>query len=102
MLPVIRTELAEADLARILDELDQKSPAAAERLASNIDDRCNLLSHFPEMGRARDELAPGVRSVLVKPYVLFYRVTATAVEILRILHGAQDIESIMRPEEDRP
>jgi toxin ParE1/3/4 len=96
MLPVVRTDQAETDLAEILDYLDKRSPQAAERLATAIDDRANLLGQFPEMGRKRDELAPGLRSMVVEQYVLFYRVSATAVEVLRILHGARDIDSIMK------
>jgi toxin ParE1/3/4 len=96
MLPVVRTDQAETDLAEIFDYLDEHNTQAAERLAEAIDERCRLLSQFPEMGRSREELAPGLRSVVIEPYVLFYRVTATAVEVLRILHGARDIDTIMR------
>jgi toxin ParE1/3/4 len=48
------------------------------------------------MGRTREELGPGLRSVVLEHYVLFYRVTATAVEVLRILHGTRDIDTIMK------
>jgi toxin ParE1/3/4 len=96
MLAVVRTDQAETDLAEILDYLEERSPQAAERLATAIDDRCSLLSQFPHMGRAREELGPGLRSVVVESYVLFYRVTETAVEVLRILHGARDIDTIMK------
>ncbi len=95
MLPVVRTERAERDLAEILAYLDERNQSAAEKLATAIDARCALLSQLPEMGRPRDELAPGLRSVVVKPYVIFYRVTKEAVEVLRILHGARDVDSIM-------
>jgi toxin ParE1/3/4 len=96
MLPVVRTDQAETDLVEILDHVDRHSPPAAERLATAIDDRCNLLGQFPEIGRTREELAPGLRSVVVDQYVLFYRVTPTAVELLRILRGARDIDTIMK------
>ena len=96
MLSVVRTDQAETDLAEILDSLEERSPQAAERLATAIDDRCTLLSQLPLMGRPREELGPGLRSVVIERYVLFYRVTATAVEVLRILHGARDIDTIMK------
>jgi len=51
---------------------------------------------FPLLGRAREELAPGLRSVAIERYVLFYRVSETAVTIVRILHGARDINRIMK------
>jgi toxin ParE1/3/4 len=96
MLTVVRTDRAETDLVEILDYLEERNPQAAARLATAIDGRCTLLGQLPEMGRTREELGPAVRSVVIEQYVLFYRVTATAVEVLRILHGAGDIDTIMR------
>jgi toxin ParE1/3/4 len=96
MLPVIRSELAERDLEAILDYLDERSPRAAERLTAQIEEKCRLLGQFPGMGRARDELAPGLRSVVVEQYILFYRITTDAVQVVRILHGSRDIENIIK------
>ena len=48
------------------------------------------------MGRTREELRPGLRSIVIEQYVLFYRATATAVEVHRILHGARDIDTTMK------
>jgi toxin ParE1/3/4 len=98
MLPVTRTERAEGDLADILDYLDRHSPPAAERLADSIDRRFAQLGLLPEIGRAREELAPGLRSIVIDRYVLFYRVTPNAVEVLRILDGARDFERVMKEE----
>jgi len=98
MLPVLRTERAECDLADILDYLDQHSPPAAERFATAVDQRCAQLGQLPGIGRPREEIAPGLRSIVIERYVLFYRVTTHAVEVLRILHGARDLDRIMREE----
>jgi len=46
------------------------------------------------MGRKRDELIPGIRSLPVKRYVVFYRVTNNTIEIARILSGYRDIETL--------
>jgi toxin ParE1/3/4 len=54
------------------------------------------------MGRTREELGPGLRSVLVQRYVLFYRVTTSGVEVLRILHGVRDLESLLDGENGFP
>jgi toxin ParE1/3/4 len=42
----------------------------------------------------RAELLAGMRSLLIHPYILFYRVEADTVEIVRILHGRRDVASI--------
>jgi len=59
-----------------------------------------LLSKFialagqPLMGRTRDELRPNVRGFPVGNYIIFYRDTLEHIEIIRVLHGARDIENI--------
>lgn len=37
---------------------------------------------------------PGLRSVLVHSYIVFYRVQATNVEIVRVLHQRRDFAAI--------
>jgi toxin ParE1/3/4 len=98
MLPIIRTAQAESDLEDILDYLDQRNPQAAERFAAAVDGRCAQLSHLPEIGRARQELGPGLRSLVIEQYLLFYRITPIAIEVLRILHGARDLNQILTEE----
>ena len=44
----------------------------------------------PNMGSERPELVPGMRSLSIESHILFYRVTANRVEIIRVLHGRQD------------
>ena len=91
MLPVLRTDRAETDLEEILEYLSEYSTGAAERLAHNIDERCRVLSENPMLGRAREELGIGVRSLVVDKYLLFYRIRDDSIRILRILHGSRKI-----------
>jgi toxin ParE1/3/4 len=88
VLRVLRTPQAQRDYDDIVEYLDEHSPAAADRFATAVASQCRLLSRFPQLGRVRDELYPGMRSVVVGKYLISYRITSTAVEILRILHGA--------------
>jgi toxin ParE1/3/4 len=46
------------------------------------------------MGKQRSELAPLLRSFPVKNYLIFYRPIDEGIEIVRILHGSQDIETL--------
>ena len=41
----------------------------------------------PELGRARDDLPPGVRSLVVRQHIVFYRLEADTIRVLRVLHG---------------
>jgi plasmid stabilization system protein ParE len=42
---------------------------------------------------------PGLRSVLVHPYTVFYRLNDGAVEIVRILHERRDIARVFLKKE---
>ncbi len=46
----------------------------------------------PRVGRPCDEVRPGYRRYLVGSHVLFYRVTAKVVFVVRILHQRMDTE----------
>lgn len=100
MAEVRHTPRAEADLEEILYRLHRDHPHADERLADAFVDKTRTLARFPEIGRLRPELAPGVRSTLVQPYVIFYRVEGDVVQILRIIHGKRDLRRIMRDESE--
>jgi toxin ParE1/3/4 len=54
-----------------------------------------LLARQPGLGRHREELAPAIQSFSIGRYIIFYRAVASAIEIVRVLHGARDIESIL-------
>jgi len=98
MVEIRRTPQAENDLETILEDFQRKNPAMAERYATAFHDKGQMLAKFPEMGRSRPEIAPNLRSTLVRPYVIFYRLDGDAVQIIRILHGKRDLRSIMQAE----
>lgn len=69
--------------------------ASAERADAVLDiltDRFELLAGTPRLGRARPELGPEVRSLVVEPLVVFYRPRSWGAEIARVLHAAQDLD----------
>jgi len=51
------------------------------------------------MGRARDELVPGVRCFPVGRYVVFYVPLDDGIDIVRVLHGARDIDAVFNPKQ---
>jgi toxin ParE1/3/4 len=63
------------------------SPEIADKLLREITLASVRLSERPFLlGRVRDEIRPGLRSTLVSPYVIFYRVTEVTIEVVRVLH----------------
>ncbi|MDR6294461.1 type II toxin-antitoxin system RelE/ParE family toxin [Inquilinus sp. 2KB_12] len=86
---VILTADALADLASIRAHIGEHNPFAATRIAIQIIATCDRLEYLPERGRLG--IVPGTRELTAMwPYVIVYRITPAAVEILRIWHGAQD------------
>jgi toxin ParE1/3/4 len=74
----------------------------ADRTLANIESKFRLLAQFPSSGRSRsisvgesrDELLAGLRSYPAGDFVIFYRILATTVEVVRVLHGRRDIDVI--------
>ena len=82
------------DLTEAYAYLADRNPAAADGLFDEIELVVQLLAAFPEIGRPRDELRPGVRSFRVRRFrhLIFYRRTDDDIVLLRLLHGARDID----------
>jgi toxin ParE1/3/4 len=91
MRTLTRSDRAREDIASALRHLRRHSAPAARRLAAAVDRACRLLRTNPLVGKARDDLEPGVRSVVVSGYYLMYTVTDTEVIVVRFLHGSRDL-----------
>lgn len=85
---------ATADLLEIWSYIADDSVANADAFVDKLYETMQTLGHQPGLGRRREELAPGIQSFPYGRYILFYRVVAGAIEIVRVLHSARDIENI--------
>lgn len=92
-LPIARNARAEEDLIAIWQHIAHDSEAAADRLLDRIEARWQQLATYPYSGAPRDDIAPGIRHLVVGEYLTLYRVGEDAVEILRVLHGRRKIEA---------
>ncbi len=96
---------ANQDLKDIYDWVVAESgyPQIAEKLIARIFDRCESLGEFPMMGRARDDLQPGVR---ILPFeriaVIAYRILAGEVEVINIFYGGRDYEAFLLDHDEPP
>jgi toxin ParE1/3/4 len=73
---------------------------AAERLLNRIEVTIDRLMQFPMTGTTRDTLAPGLRSIRVRPFqhLIFYRGVEDQLVLIRLLHGARALaEQDYRP-----
>jgi toxin ParE1/3/4 len=96
----IFTKRAEQDVFEITTYLARDSLKVAQSFLSALEDICNLLAKQPDMGSERI-FSGRIGRVRIFPiskfrkYLVFYRRTDDTVEILRVLHGAQDIPLVM-------
>ena len=82
---------ARQDLSDILVYTEQqwgKAQRADTRTA--IDRGLRELQQYPEFGRAREELRPGLRSLQVRQHVIYYRIQPSGIRVDRILHESMD------------
>jgi toxin ParE1/3/4 len=91
---------AETDLILIWVYYAESSEGAARRIRDEITSKFNLLLQFPHIGRSREDLQHGYRSIPVGNHVVFYREIENGVEIMRVLHGAQDLHEVFVAEHD--
>jgi toxin ParE1/3/4 len=84
------TEPAFQDLKDICDYIGERDgPAAARRIALKIYESLNSLLEFPRRGRHGRK--PDTRELVFSglPWLAIYRIHEDAIEVNRILHGAQ-------------
>lgn len=96
MRKVVISELAKEDLYQISDYVAQYSPPAATRLMKRFRKQFDALASFPQLGRERNDLAIGIRCLVMDRYLIFYQPDDSddedpTLEIWRVRHGAQDL-----------
>ncbi len=95
-MPVIqRTVQAEEDLIELWIYIAQDNPPAADRLLDTIEQRFQALAANPLMGRLRPDIAPELRYFIVGRYLILYRTVENGIQIIRVIHGARDIPSLI-------
>ena len=82
------------DLNRLSDYFLETNVEAGERLFKAFNQQFYNLTQFPNLGKPYPHLNPNIRGLLVEKYILFYRVTMTQVEIVRIVDGRQDLSKL--------
>lgn len=88
MLPIVWLASASRNLADIIGFIAQDNPAAARKLRAQIEASVLPTAEHPYV--FRPGRVAGTREVVAHPnYIVVYRVTARAIEVLRVLHARQ-------------
>ena len=88
-----RRPQAEADILEIWDFIAEDSVAEADLWVDRLDAKLGLWATQPMMGRSRDELAQGLRSLAFGRYVVFFESIPDGIDVLRVLHGSRDLDA---------
>ncbi len=92
------TAEAKADIRRIANYIAEHNPIAADAWTHRVQRRCQSLAKAP----LRYALVPGhevsgIRRRPVGSYLIFYRADSGTVQVLHVIHGAQDYEPLLFP-----
>lgn len=72
----------------------RNSDASADAIYDRIEQSCARLAEHPQLGRARPEIAPDARALVIERWLALYRLTDDGAQIVRIVDGARDLAAI--------
>lgn len=93
---IVLSHRAREDFKRIWTHVALDDVAAADRLLLALDARIARLGDFPGIGTSRDDIRPGVRTLVHGNYLILYAHVADAdlVEIVAVVEGMRDLDRL--------
>jgi toxin ParE1/3/4 len=89
------------DIEQIADYIARQSGLdQADRFLSKLDNKFVKIAQFPNLGRKRDEILPGLRGLSMDQYLILYMPIGQDVEIFRIVSGYRDLLALFTDAED--
>ena len=94
--------VADADIDRHFDYLAERSVEVGLRFLRAVTQSLEDLALMPGIGARRDYHNPDLVGLRMSPvtrfenYLIFYLTTEDSIHVVRVLHGAQDIERIFQ------
>jgi toxin ParE1/3/4 len=86
------TNAAIDHLVAINDYVSNDSKLYADRLIDKLTRRSEQIAAFPLSGRMVPEYKDeSIREVIERPYRIIYRIKVDQIDILAVVHGAQDL-----------
>jgi toxin ParE1/3/4 len=90
-------DAARMDLREIAIYIARDNPDRSESFVEELLVRIETIGERPLSFPERNDWGEGIRRALHGRYLILFRVRDDRVEILRILHGARDIDSLLEP-----
>ncbi len=96
MVRVIEISIAAlADFDHLYDLIAKHNPKSAATTLRRLDEAIHLLIEQPRMGRSYRHGRLRLRVLIHRDYLVFYRERPGVIDILRVLHGKQNIPDIL-------
>jgi toxin ParE1/3/4 len=95
-----RSAAARLDLLQHYVYIGERNLDAAKRFLTAAHEACRMLARMPGMGALREFKNPataGLRSWPIKGFenfLIFYLPTPTGIDVVRVIHGARDLDRI--------
>ena len=87
------TETARQDLREIRRFIARDSRKYAARMIARIREAVELMSANPEAGHRLPEVeSQNIREIYVASYRIVYRTRSGTIQVLTVIHGAQDFD----------
>ena len=93
MTRLVYTQQSKIDLTDIGLYIARNNPARAISFVRALRAQCQKLTLSPQGYRPRAELGKGIRSCACGSYVVFFYEEPGLVRIVRVLHGAMDVDA---------
>ncbi|MBD2742303.1 type II toxin-antitoxin system RelE/ParE family toxin [Coleofasciculus sp. FACHB-1120] len=95
------TKPAIRDIEQIADYIARQSGLdQGDRFLNKLDAKFVKIAQFPNLGRQRDEILPGLRSLPMDNYLILYMALGQDVEIFRVVSGYRDLSALFRDADD--
>ncbi|MDT9183855.1 MULTISPECIES: type II toxin-antitoxin system RelE/ParE family toxin [Cyanophyceae] len=88
------SDAALADLDEICASLSAINPDVAIRFFEKVRDKCRQFAQFPNMGKNYSHIKANLRGLIVENYIIFYLPRPDGIDIVRIINGYRDLESL--------
>lgn len=92
---ILPSRAALADFDHLYDGIAKHNKRAAAKVLRSLDTAIQRLADHPQMGRPYRHKRIRLRLLIHGDYLVFYRERPGVIELVRVLHGKQNVPDIL-------